>query len=277
MKKLRIGLGQINSKDDVNENLIVIEKIIEECAEKGAKLVVFPEGATYLSNTGAYENAQFLDGKIITRFKELARKYNVYIHNGSYIEKDTESNKIFNTSVFINPSGEIETIYRKIHLFDVEINENLTYKESDKYGRGDSIVNLSNDIGDFGFTICYDLRFPELFRQLTLNGAKLIFVPAAFTLFTGKDHWESLLRARAIENQVYIAAVGQFGQRPINKMSYGNSMIIDPWGTVIAKASDRICSVVADVDWDYLEHVRKTLPSLSNRVDISNMKIVHKR
>ncbi|WP_159434083.1 carbon-nitrogen hydrolase family protein [Clostridium grantii] len=268
MSKLRIGLGQINTRKDVKENFRMIEKILKDCTEQKAQLVVFPECSTYLSQEGAIENAQSLNGTIINQFKTLAKKYNVYIHNGSYIEKVEESNKVFNTSVLINPKGEIEATYRKIHLYDVELGENLIYKESKIFNRGDSIVNFSNELGDFGMTICYDLRFPELFRKLTLNGAKLIFVPAAFTLYTGKDHWEPLLRARAIENQVYIVAVGQIGERPDNKISFGNSMIIDPWGTVIAKASERVTSVVADIDWDYLEYVRKVLPSLSNRVDI---------
>jgi predicted amidohydrolase len=274
MKKLRIGLGQLNTRDNIEENLKTIEKIVADCASQGAQLVAFPEASTYLSQHGAYEIAQGLDGAIISTLKTLARQYKVYIHNGSFIEKDPMSPKLFNTTVLIDPLGEIVATYRKIHLYDVEIAENLVYKESKKYNRGDSVVNVNTGIGDFGLTICYDLRFPELFRKLTLNGAKLIFVPAAFTLFTGKDHWEALLRARAIENQVYIVAVGQFGERPVGKMSFGNSMVIDPWGTVIAKASDRVCSLVADIDWEYQEHVRQSLPSLSNRVDLTDMNIV---
>jgi predicted amidohydrolase len=126
-------------------------------------------------------------------------------------------------------------------------------------------------MGDFGFSICYDLRFPELYRELAFRGAKLIFVPAAFTMYTGKDHWESLLRARAIENQVYIAAPNQIGEHPDNKICYGNSMIIDPWGKIIARASDKVEAFVADIDWDYLEDIRKKLPSLKNRVDLQDM------
>ncbi|SHH89834.1 carbon-nitrogen hydrolase family protein [Clostridium grantii] len=274
MNKLRIGLGQINTRTNVDENFKVINKIVSECSQQGAEMVIFPECSTYLSQKGAIENAQFLNGTIIDKFKSLAKEYNVYIHNGSYIEKDENSDKAFNTSVLINPKGEIEATYRKIHLYDVDMGENLVYKESNIFNRGDSIVNISNELGDFGMTICYDLRFPELFRKLTLNGAKLIFVPAAFTVHTGKDHWEALLKARAIENQIYIVAVGQIGERADKKVSFGNSMVIDPWGTVIAKASERVCSTVVDVDWDYLEHTRKILPSLNNRVDIDKLKTV---
>ncbi len=147
----------------------------------------------------------------------------------------------------------------------------MTYRESDRYKRGSSVVNLNTKIGNLGFTICYDLRFPELYRELTFRGARLIIVPAAFTMFTGKDHWEALLRARAIENQVYIAAPNQIGEHPDNKMCYGNSMIIDPWGKVIARASDKTGTIVTDIDWDYLDEVRSKLPSLKNRVDLKDM------
>jgi predicted amidohydrolase len=275
MKKLRIGIGQLNTQDDLKKNIEAIEKAVVECTDQGAQLVVFPECSTYLSQNGAREHAETLQGPIIGKLSQLARKYNVYIHNGSFIEKREGYEKLFNTSVLIDNEGNIAAMYRKIHLFDVEIDENTTYKESNRYQYGDTMVNVKTELGDFGMTICYDLRFPELFRNLAINGAKVIFVPAAFTLFTGKDHWEALLKARAIENQVYIVAPGQFGERPIKKMSFGNSMVIDPWGTVIAKASDRVCSFVADIDLDYVDHVRKVLPSLNNRVDIEILKKIN--
>ncbi len=271
MKNLKIGLGQINSKNNIKENLVQMKKVIEECSSKGAELVVFPEASSYLSLSGAEENSQSIDGEIINELKNMAVKHKVYIHNGSFAEKDMNSDKIFNTSVFINPKGEIEAVYRKIHLFDVSIDKENTFNESSKYKRGNEIINLSNEIGQFGFTICYDLRFPELFRKLTFNGAKLIFVPAAFTLFTGKDHWEPLLRARAIENQVYIVAVGQFGEFEKGKKSFGNSMVIDPWGTVIAKSSDKVDTLIAEIEWDYIDSVRNSIPSLKNRVELENI------
>jgi len=271
MNKLRIGLGQLNTRDNIENSFEQIELITEECSARGAQIVVFPELSTYLSETSIKTAAQTLDGGIISRFKELAKKYNVYIHNGSFNEKSETTGKSYNTSVLINPSGKIEAVYRKIHLFDIEVNKELTYRESDRYERGNSIVNFSSGIGDFGFSICYDLRFPELYRELAFRGAKLIFVPAAFTMYTGKDHWESLLRARAIENQVYIAAPNQIGEHPDNKSCYGNSMIIDPWGKVIAKASDNVGIIVTDINWDYLGDVRRKLPSLENRVDLQDM------
>lgn len=271
MKKLRIGLGQLNTKDNIENSFKEIENQTAECSKKGAQLIIFPELSTYLSETSTTEIAQTIDEDIISRFKELAIKHKIYIHNGSFVEKSEVDGKSYNTSVLINPKGEIETIYRKIHLFDIELNKELSYRESDRYGSGDSIIHHSSPIGDFGFSICYDLRFPELFRRLTFRGAKLIFVPAAFTMFTGKDHWEALLRARAIENQVYIAAPNQIGEHPDNKLCYGNSMVIDPWGKVIARASDKVGTIVADIDWDYLEDVRRKLPSLKNRVDLQKM------
>jgi len=271
MKKLRIALGQLNTKDNIEESFKQIEQLTAEVSEKGAQLVIFPELSTFLSETSTAEFAQSIDGEIITRFKELAKKYNIYIHNGSFIEKGETEGKSFNTSVLVNPSGNIEAVYRKIHLFDIELNKKLSYRESDRFNRGTSIVNHNSEIGNFGFSICYDLRFPELYRKLTFNGAKLIFVPAAFTMHTGKDHWDTLLRARAIENQVYIAAANQLGEHPDNKFCYGNSMIIDPWGKVIARASDKVGAIVTDIDWDYLEDVRKKLPCLKNRVNLQNM------
>lgn len=271
MNKLRIGLGQLNTKNNCNNSFKEIENQIAECSSKGAQLVVFPELSTYLSEASIIDIAQTIDGEIISRFKELAIKHKIYIHNGSFVEKSENNKKSYNTSVLINTYGEIEAIYRKIHLFDIDLNKDLTYRESDRYKRGDSIVNHSSFLGDFGFSICYDLRFPELYRELTIRGAKLIFVPAAFTMFTGKDHWESLLCARAIENQVYIIAPNQFGEHPDNKLCYGNSMVVDPWGKVIARASDKVGIIVADIDWDYLEDVREKIPSLKNRVDLQDM------
>lgn len=271
MKKLRIGLGQLNTKDNIEDSFTQIEKLTDESVGKGAQIVIFPELSTYLSEISNSENAQTMDGEIISRFKEIAKKHKVYIHNGSFKEKSKIKNKSYNTSVLINPNGKIEVIYQKIHLFDIELGWDLSYRESDRYERGNAIVNYASPIGDFGFSICYDLRFPELFRELTFRGAKLIFVPAAFTMHTGKDHWETLLRARAIENQVYIAAPNQIGEHPDNKLCYGNSMIIDPWGKVIARASDKVEAIVADVDWDYLDELRAKLPSLKNRVNLQNL------
>lgn len=269
MKKLRIGIAQLNTKDNIDESFRTIERLTEEIAAGGADIAVFPEMSTYLTELDISAAAQTLAGEVVSRFRELAKKYRLHIHNGSFVEKSWAPElKAFNTSVLINPEGEIEAVYRKIHLFDIDLSGPLSYRESDRFLRGSDIVTHRSSLGQFGFSICYDLRFPELYRRLALAGARLIFVPAAFTLFTGKDHWEPLLRARAIENQAYIIAPNQIGEHPPGKQCYGNSMIVDPWGKVIARASDRVEAVVTEIDLDYVEDVRGKLPSLKNRVDL---------
>ncbi len=262
MKKLRLGVVQLNTRDTIETSFADIERFVKGCATDGASLVLLPELSTYLSEKEVLSVAQTMDGEIIRRFRDMAKKFGIYLNNGSFVEK-SDNGKAYNTSVLINPQGEIEAYYRKIHLFDIDLPGGLSYRESDRYNRGSSVVVSSTEIGDFGFSICYDLRFPELYRSLTEKGAKLIFIPAAFTLHTGKDHWEPLLRARAIENQVYIAAADQIGKHPDNKSCYGNSMIIDPWGKVIARSPDKVGYITAEVDWDYLEEIRRKIPCLN--------------
>lgn len=259
-------MGQINSRNKIDDNFKQIEEAAECCAGEGAEIVVFPEQSTYLSGEGVIETAEPLDGRIINRFREIARKHKIYLHNGSFLEKVKNQNKVYNTSVFFDPAGEILTSYRKMHLFDVEIPGAVSIRESDTVEPGKEIVTLKTDLACFGFTICYDIRFPELYRKLVDRGAEIIFVPAAFTLYTGKDHWEVLLRARAIESQAYVVAVDQFGTYDSDHQSFGNSMVIDPWGTVIAKAKEEKSSVVAVLDLDFLKRVREKLPSLKHRV-----------
>ena len=272
MNKIIVGIGQINARDNVQQNLDKISAMVEELARKGAQLIVFPEYSTYNVECNFPVEAQDFEGAIIATFKNLAKTYNVYIHNGSFVEKIDHSDKVGNTGVLINPQGEIEACYRKIHLFDIALREGLAHMESDEFLPGKKLVNISNQLGDFGFATCYDLRFPEQYRELTLRGAKVIFTPAQFMLYTGKDHWEALLRARAIENQVYIIAPCGFGAFPPNeKRTFGNSMVVDPWGTIIARASERECCFTAEIDFDYLEQVRENIPSLKNCVDITQM------
>jgi len=281
MKKLRIGIAQLNTKDNISESFRTIAGLTGEIASRGADLAVFPEMSTYLSELDISAAAQHLEDEVVSRFRELAKKHKIYLHIGSFVEKSGRESKVeaegpgsraFNTSVFINPEGAIEAVYRKIHLFDIELSDDLSYRESDRFLRGSEIVTHHSTLGDLGFSICYDLRFPELYRSLALRGAKIIFVPSGFTLFTGKDHWEPLLRARAIENQVYIIAPNQIGEHPVGKHCYGNSMIVDPWGKVIARASDRVEAVVANIDLDYVDKVRGKLPSLKNRVKLEECK-----
>jgi predicted amidohydrolase len=271
MRQITVGLCQMNTKNDVEDSFRQIEEMSAFCSSEGAQLVVFPEYSTYLADDGIIEAGEFLDGPIITRFREIARKNKLFVHNGSFIEKDKSESKVFNTSVFIDPNGEIRATYRKIHLFDVVIPGTVDIRESETIKRGNNIVTLENEIGNFGFSICYDLRFPELYRKLTDLGATVIFLPSAFTLYTGKDHWEPLLRARAIENQVYLIAVDQFGAYAEGHFSYGNSMIVDPWGTVVARAREEVGCTIYKLDLDAVDRVREKIPCLNHRVNLDKV------
>jgi len=171
---------------------------------------------------------------------------------------------VFNTSVLFDPHGHIVARYRKIHLFDVDIREHVTIRESDTRVGGADIVTAPTELGMVGMSVCYDLRFPELYRRLTLSGAEVITVPSAFTFPTGAAHWEVLLRARAIENQVYVIAPDQIGRSPSGVLDFGNSMIVDPWGTVLARAADRETIIFAEIDRDHQDRVRRELPCLAH-------------
>lgn len=267
MKNLLVAALQLNSQDNYDNNMQSIEELTKNAASKGVQLMALPEYANYLSEFRKKEHAEGLDGKTMERYKSLAKRLKIYFHCGSFLEKSDNPERPYNTSVLINPQGDIMAYYRKIHLFDVVIPGQVDAKESNTITPGDRVVTVKTEFGTFGFTICYDLRFPELFRSLTNLGAKLIFMPAAFTLYTGKDHWETLLRARAIENQVFIVAPGQFGSHPPGKLCFGSSIIVDPWGTVIAKASEGVGHAICEIDWEIQEKVRTNLPCLKHKVD----------
>ena len=188
----------------------------------------------------------------------------VYIQGGSVTEALEGEKRSANTSVLISPQGTILASYRKMHMFDITLTDGTPFRESDRVKPGDTIVTAGTELGVFGLSVCYDVRFPELYRLMALRGAQVIFVPASFTMPTGKDHWEVLLRARAIENGCYIVAAGQIGTKPAYA-AYGNSLVADPWGTVVARARDEEGLVFAEIDLDYLERVRRQIPSLENR------------
>ena len=267
MQNFKVGLCQINSQNDIKTNLSSIEEMVKKCAEGGADMAVFPEYSSYLSDFNVIAQGESFDGPIISRFRELARRNRIFIHNGSFIEKIEGEEKVYNTSVLFNRNGEIVSFYRKIHLFDVYLPGIVDVRESATIKAGDKVVTADTDFCCLGFSICYDLRFPELYRKIVEKNVKLIFVPAAFTLYTGKDHWEPLLRARAIENQVYIIAVCQFGPYDQGHYSYGNSMVIDPWGTVISRAREEVCCTLVEIDLSFTDKVRGKIPSLKNRVN----------
>ncbi|KAF0248052.1 MAG: hydrolase carbon-nitrogen family [bacterium] len=256
-----VAAVQLNSTDKVSDNLAKTEKLIYQAAKQGANLVALPENFAYLrSESEVIEYSQTLDGELVAWIKELAERLHIFLLAGSFPEKLNELGKIANTSLMVDPQGKILAHYQKIHLFDATLADGTVLMESRYVEAGSELVSAVIANHKMGLTICYDLRFPELYRKLTLAGAEAIFVPSAFTLQTGRDHWEPLLRARAIENQVYIIAPAQFGQHTPRRASYGRAMIIDPWGIVLAKASDRECIIMAELDFDYLQQIRTRMP-----------------
>jgi predicted amidohydrolase len=210
--------------------------------------------------------AEPLDGPTLSAARGWARELGIHLLAGSISERGGEgtAGKAFNTSVLIGPAGEDLAVYRKVHMFDVDV-AGVSYRESEHEQAGEEIVTAPVDGPILGLSVCYDLRFPELFRILALRGARLVTVPAAFTATTGRDHWQVLLRARAIENQVFVLAPNQVGAAPPHFDSYGRSMIVDPWGVVLATAPDEECFVAAELDLAAQERVRESLPSLANR------------
>lgn len=266
MSKLMVGAIQMQSRDDKQHNLSRAEALLDVAIERGAKLVALPELFNFCGEPQLLrENAEPIPGPTVNMLCAKAKRSHVYILGG-LAESVNRAEKVFNTSVLINPSGRIIAKYRKIHLFDVEIGGQIVIKETDAFEHGDKLVTAETDYGTVGLTICYDLRFPELYRGLVIKGAEIIFVPSAFMGVTGKDHWEPLLRARAIENQVFIIAPNEIGPIPgTNMLRYGRSVIIDPWGTVLSQASDTEGVIIAELDFDYLLRIRRELPSLTHR------------
>jgi predicted amidohydrolase len=262
---LRVGAVQLNARADRAANLATADRLVREAASRGAQLVLLPEKWTVLgSGAQLREGAEPIDGPAISWARECARELALELVAGSFVERDADG-RLHNTSVHISPDGEIRAAYRKIHMFDVTI-DGIAYRESEHEDAGEEIV-LSHTSGglELGLTICYDLRFPELYRILALRGARVLLVPAAFTLATTRDHWQTLLRARAIENQSFVIAANQIGENEPGRFSGGRSMIIDPWGVVLAQATDTVGVIVADLDLGRLEAVRESLPSLANR------------
>jgi predicted amidohydrolase len=262
---MRAAAVQLNSTDDYNRNLRVAERLVREAADDGAELVVLPEKWTALGPPEVLQSAaQPLAGPALGAAAGWAQELGIHLVAGSVPEQVEDRPKLFNTSVLISPNGVFQAVYRKIHMFDVDV-EGIAYRESELEEPGDEIV-----VGDaggvpVGLTVCYDLRFPELYRILALKNARVITVPSAFTERTGRDHWEVLLRARAIENQVFVVAAGQIGEAPPHFKSFGRSMIVDPWGVVLAQAPDTECYVSADLDLSIQEEMRESVPSLRNR------------
>jgi deaminated glutathione amidase len=262
---MRAAAVQLNSTDDKQRNLEAAERFVHAAADDGAELVALPEKWNLLGAGEALRaGAEELDGPTITAARSWARELGVHLIAGSIAERVPGRERLSNTSVLIGPDGEIAATYRKIHMFDVDVG-GIAYRESDHEEGGTEIVVAHAGDVPVGLTVCYDLRFPELYRILAVRGARLIVVPSAFTLHTGKDHWEVLLRARAIENTAFLVAPNQVGEAPPHYHSYGRSMILDPWGVVLATAQDEECFIAADLDFALQDRIRESLPALANR------------
>jgi deaminated glutathione amidase len=263
--RMRGAAVQLNSGEDKARNLEVAERLVRAAAADGAELVCLPEKWNLLGSAEALlAGAETLDGPSLTAARGWARELGIHLVAGSVAERADGQDRLFNTSVLIGPDGEDHASYRKIHMFDVEVG-GVSYRESEHEQPGEEIVTAPVGEVELGMTVCYDLRFPELYRILAVRGARIVTVPSAFTAATGRDHWEVLLRARAIENQAFVLAANQVGEVPPHYESYGHSMIVDPWGLVLATASDEECFVAADLDFDAQDRVREKLPSLANR------------
>jgi predicted amidohydrolase len=234
-------------------------------AAAGAEFAMLPEYVDYLGPGDTAPKPEAIDGEFATFFSETARELGIWVHAGSFHERGPDDRHTFNTSLIFGPSGELAATYRKIHLYDVEIAGRVSYQESRTVAPGNEPVIGQIAGVPIGLSICYDLRFPELYRALAIAGATVLVVPAAFMMHTGRDHWEVLLRARAIENQCYVLAAGQIGDHEPKRTCFGRSMIIDPWGTVVAQAPDTVGVVTADLDFERLAEIRSELPSLANR------------
>jgi predicted amidohydrolase len=262
---VRAAVVQLNSTDEYDRNLEVAERLVRGAAADGAELIVLPEKWTVLGSGKAIRGAaEPLDGPALSAAAGWARELGVFLIAGSVPELVPDQEKLANTSVMFGPDGDQLAVYRKLHMFDVDVAD-VSYRESEIEQAGDRIALGDANGTQVGLTICYDLRFPELDRILALRGARVITVPSAFTERTGRDHWEVLIRARAIEDQVFVVAAGQIGSAPPHYRSYGRSMIVDPWGVVLAQAPDTECFVSADLDFAAQDKTRERLPSLRHR------------
>lgn len=256
---------QMTSTAEVERNLEVAERLVREAAARGARFVGLPENFGFLRSEGLpVPEPQDLSGPWVSRFADLARALELHLLLGSLPEKVEGETRIHNTSVLLGPDGRLRAAYRKIHLFDIDLPGMEHLKESRAVAPGTEVVVVETPFAPVGLSICYDLRFPELYRRLARRGAQVLAVPSAFTETTGKAHWEILLRARAVENLCYVFAPAQFGAHGGGRASHGHAMIVDPWGTVIAQAPDGEGMALAEMDFARLARMRQTLPALDH-------------
>jgi len=261
-----IAAAQMVSTADKAHNLDSATRLVRRAADMGVRLVGLPENFSWMGPEAERQGAaETLEGPTLSRMAELARERKVTLLAGSILETGAPGGRLYNTTVLFGPDGARLAVYRKIHLFDVDVGDGTPYRESEAVAPGSQVVVADTEAGRLGLSICYDLRFPELYRRLAKDGATLLAVPAAFTLMTGKDHWEVLLRARAIENQCYLFAPAQGGRHSPQRVTWGHAMVVDPWGLVTARASEGEGLAVAPVDPELLARIRKNLPCLQHR------------
>ena len=261
---MKIGLAQLNSRQNKATNLAAAGRAIDRLAGQGADLVVLPEMFNFHGLEDAYQAAaEEIPGPSTEWARSKARERGIFVHCGSLAER--RDGAVFNTSVVFDRYGAEVARYSKIHLFDARTPDGLEYRESDAFAAGDQVVVCECDGITFGLAICYDLRFPELFHALADRGAQVFLVPAAFTVPTGIAHWEPVIRARAIENGCYVAACGQWGLYARGRQNYGHSLVVDPWGTVLAQCRESADTLVVELDMDYLRSVRERLPVQRHR------------
>jgi predicted amidohydrolase len=264
--QLKAAAVQLNATADGAANLAVADRLVRAAASDGASLIVLPEKWTAMgSDEQLRAAAEPLEGPSSRWAGTLARELGVELIAGSFVERVPGQEKLANTSVHAGPDGELKAVYRKVHMFDVDVG-GRSYRESDLEQPGEELVLSETADGlELGMSICYDLRFPELYRILAVRGARAFPLPAAFTLATTRDHWAALIRARAIENQAFVVAANQIGEHPGGARSGGRSMIVDPWGVVLAQASDGEGYATAELDLERQREIRARLPSLANR------------
>ncbi|KAL2896316.1 Nitrilase-like protein 2 [Bienertia sinuspersici] len=249
----RVAVAQMTSVNDLSVNFATCSRLVKEAAAAGAKMLCFPESFSYIgANLGdSVRIAEPLDGPLMQGYCNLARESQIWLSLGGFQEKGSDDSHLCNTHVIVDDSGKIRNKYRKIHLFDVDVPGGMVYKESSFTEAGQDVVAVESPCGRLGLTVCYDLRFPEMYECLRFqHQAQVLLVPSAFTKITGQAHWEILLRARAIENQCYVIAAAQAGKHNEKRESYGDSLIIDPWGTVIGRLPDKLSTGIAVADLD---------------------------
>lgn len=259
----RAAVVQLNSGADWEGNLSTAETLIREAAESGAAFVVTPENTPFLGpHEEKVRRAESLDGATCRTFGALARELGIHLLLGSFAERSEDPDRCYNTSVLFGPDGAVVAAYRKVHLFDVDVSPEVRFQESATVSPGDESVVVRTELGGIGLSICYDLRFPGLYQALRNQGAELVTIPSAFTATTGRDHWHVLVRARAIETQCFVLAAAQQGHHDDDGLreSYGHSLIVDPWGVVLAEVEGGPGFATAEIDLDRAARVRRQIP-----------------